>query len=63
MPDHQDSAKCIEVLMRELPAKLDLLGCGWQDLIVDFRGGTKAIKEASARRQAGRSRADCSRSR
>jgi CRISPR-associated protein (TIGR02710 family) len=45
-PDHQDLVRCIEVLARELPERLNLLGCGWRDLIVDFTGGTKAMSAA-----------------
>jgi len=45
-PDHQDLTRCIETLARELPAKLELLGIGWQDLVVDYTGGTKTMSAA-----------------
>lgn len=45
-PDHQDLTRCIEVLSRELPARLALLGIDWRDLVVDYTGGTKTMSAA-----------------
>lgn len=45
-PDHQDLTRCIEVLSRDLPQKLDVLGIGWRDVVVDFTGGTKTMSAA-----------------
>ncbi len=45
-PDHQDLTKCIEVLSRDLPNRMDLLGLDWKDLVVDYTGGTKTMSAA-----------------
>ncbi len=45
-PDHQDLTRCIEAPSREIPAKLSVLGIDWNDLVVDFTGGTKAMSAA-----------------
>jgi CRISPR-associated protein (TIGR02710 family) len=47
-PDPQHLTKCIEVLSRELPDKLKVLGLDWRDLIVDYTGGTKTMSAALA---------------
>lgn len=45
-PDPQHLTTCIEVLTRELPEKLQVLGLHWQDLVVDYTGGTKTMSAA-----------------
>jgi CRISPR-associated protein (TIGR02710 family) len=45
-PDHQDLTKCIEVLTKDLPSRLALLGLDWKDLVVDYTGGTKTMSAA-----------------
>ena len=47
-PDPQHLTTCIEVLSRKLPDKLKLLGLDWQELIVDYTGGTKTMSAALA---------------
>jgi len=47
-PDPQHLTTCIEVLSRELPDKLRVLGLDWRDLIVDYTGGTKTMSAALA---------------
>jgi CRISPR-associated protein (TIGR02710 family) len=45
-PDPQHLTTCIDILTRELPDRLKVLGLGWQDLVVDYTGGTKTMSAA-----------------
>jgi hypothetical protein len=44
--NHEDLTRCLETLADELPRKLDLLGLGPQNLVVDYTGGTKTMSAA-----------------
>lgn len=45
-PDAQDMTKCMETLVEQLPGKLEVLDFKFDELLVDYTGGTKTMSAA-----------------
>jgi len=45
-PDPQHLTRCLDILSRELPSRLEIFGLDWESLVVDYTGGTKTMSAA-----------------